>query len=73
MEDLEQELKPCPFCGDITPNLLLERIEVVGSRVLFSEAFFVKCIVCKTTTPKYHFAEEAIEFWNQRSCQCQKS
>jgi len=63
----EVKLKPCPFCGDSRPFLLKIREDVIGCKVLSSELFYIRCHVCGTATSrKYHFKQDAIEFWNTR-------
>ena len=55
------ELKPCPFCGDIDPDI--EELSING---LFIGSYCVECFNCHAKTDYFDTEEEAIEAWNRR-------
>jgi Lar family restriction alleviation protein len=62
---MEKELKPCPFCGDENPRLMLDCGLVTGETVFIG----IKCIECsqcgargKATLSR----DTAMAFWNSR-------
>lgn len=64
---MEQELKPCPFCGGESdgvvrvPFIGVERVPFIGV-----EGYEVTCSRCCAQTGYYTTKEEAIEAWNAR-------
>jgi len=55
---MNNELKPCPFCGDKKPMLLDNHPGNYSS---------VECRTCYVETADYPTIEEAIVNWNSRS------
>ena len=53
---MENELKPCPFCGGEAGIMRYHHIK----------AAFCFCTVCKVRMPNMLTREEAIEAWNRR-------
>lgn len=59
---MNENLKPCPFCGGKACALTRNRI-----------TFYVKCSKCYAMIDRIcETEEEAVELWNRRVCQCHK-
>ena len=60
---MENELKPCPFCGGSAEietdwDLTCDGYEPIG--------YYVVCDECMNQTATYKDEEDAIEAWNRR-------
>lgn len=55
------ELKPCPFCGSKTAEVVED-----GNEYLFLR-YFVACGRCGASTGRNRTKEKAIEAWNRRT------
>lgn len=62
MAEVKEELKPCPFCGDIA------EIEVFEVKKFFKnvKGYFVKCRCCKNRTEINFDKKDSINAWNRR-------
>lgn len=54
-----QTLKPCPFCGSISVDIM----ETIRNPTLYS----VECRGCDCSTNVYYSREEAVNAWNTRT------
>ena len=55
----ENELKPCPFCG--------ESEYVTVQKMLTRKRWYVHCGNCRCRTAQYLDRQEAIKVWNRRA------
>ena len=56
------ELKPCPFCGNIDIEL--------NSKILMHsdcERFWIECPDCQISTRYFETNEDALRMWNKRA------
>ncbi len=58
---MNEELKPCPFCGDI-PTLVSDFHEANGNWFCHK----IKCEQCYTSGDVYDTEQEAVDKWNFR-------
>ena len=63
LNDMPHEiiLKKCPFCGEHAAN-------IVESRQLPSNPFYVLCDCCLSSVDSFRTPEEAARAWNTRVC-----
>lgn len=69
-EELEKQLKPCPFCGSTNLFTMLFKADSLGN----SSSLLITCKDCKnqTTTREYFVGkkrgieERLVERWNRR-------
>lgn len=64
---MNEELKPCPFCGGKAETHSCGTFENEKLAVIFDGRVGVHCSVCHVATTPYENEEEAIEAWNRRS------
>ena len=64
LERLDEELKPCPFCGEIP--------EILKNYATYAVSCNAKIPNCTTypSTTYYYTSKEAIAAWNKRAEQC---
>ena len=67
MNDWEEQLKPCPFCGEKEPVRLMVRLGKDGWR----DRFYILCEYdsggCGSQSGWYHTPNAAIDSWNIRN------
>lgn len=61
IEELDKELKPCPFCGG--------KAQIFYVKYRGSECWFVKCDLCDSKIKEYETPVKALDFWNKRKDQ----
>lgn len=57
---MNEELKPCPFCGG-------KAISCSTGNIYTKEYFFVKCTKCGIESPSAINKKDAITAWNKRA------
>ena len=63
------ELKPCPFCGD---ELVKVKFDDEGYLPYLNEGnCFIECQNCNAKSGYYHREEDAIAAWNKRATEVQ--
>ena len=62
MEEVKEELKPCPFCGNMA------EIETFEVKKLFKnvKGYFVQCKCCENRTEIKLDIKDSINAWNRR-------
>ena len=66
-DDLNNPLKPCPFCGGqaiIHDCAMLENQEMA---IKYTDKHGVHCTVCYAATMPFDSEEEAVSAWNKRA------
>lgn len=63
MKEVQEELKPCPFCGNIA------EIEVFEGKKLFRtvKGYFIECKCCKNRIAMNFNKKDSIDAWNRRA------
>jgi Lar family restriction alleviation protein len=55
---MKEELKPCPFCGEVRQEFI---------KAFHGELYYLMCDSCAATGPGGNTKKEAAELWNKRN------
>lgn len=58
---MENELKPCPFCGN---NAKIVKSRNIAAKT--KEVYYVQCVGCEVRTPIKVEINTTVEAWNRR-------
>lgn len=66
LEQVENELKPCPFCGGEAKTHVCVELENTKLSIMLAGYYGVHCTKCHVATTPYENEDEAIKVWNKR-------
>lgn len=64
---MNDDLKPCPFCGGEAVLHACAELENETARVVYSGKTGAHCTICRVATLPYETEIDAISAWNRRA------